>query len=132
WSSPSTPPVPSTLRIWVSTCAALGCPRCCSLATPPLVWSKAACGMPETRITTVSWCETAAPPRLYRSTIPAWTLSFPVWHGWPVWMRLSTPSGASLHSDEDLWMKQKFAEELSLRGVASLMPDETYANRDYG
>jgi len=28
----------------------------------------------------------------------AWILSFPAWHGWPVWMRSSTPSEANLHA----------------------------------
>src|SRR4029453_10578793 len=94
----STPPVHFTPRIWAFTCAALGCPRCCSPATPPPVWSKAPCGTPETRITIVSWCGTAVPPPRCRSMTPAWTLSFPAWHGWPVWMRSSTPSAANLHS----------------------------------
>src|SRR5215831_5725239 len=98
WSLPSTLPAHSTLQILGSTYAALGCPRCFSPDTPLPVWSKAAYGMPGTRITTVSWCGTAAPRRRCRSMTPAWTLSFPVWHGWPVRMRSSTPSEANRHS----------------------------------
>jgi len=35
------------------------------------------------------------------------------------------------YTDEDPWIRQKFEEELSKRGITSLMPDETYRNRDY-
>ena len=35
------------------------------------------------------------------------------------------------YTDEDPWIRKKFADELSKRGVQSLMPDEAYTNRDY-
>jgi mannose-6-phosphate isomerase-like protein (cupin superfamily) len=35
------------------------------------------------------------------------------------------------YTDEDPWIRKKFAEELGQRGVTSLMPDEAYINRDY-
>jgi hypothetical protein len=35
------------------------------------------------------------------------------------------------YPDEEPWIRRKFAEELSTRGVTSLMPDEAYSNRDY-
>jgi len=35
------------------------------------------------------------------------------------------------YTDEEPWIRKKFAEELGQRGVMSLMPDEAYTNRDY-
>jgi hypothetical protein len=35
------------------------------------------------------------------------------------------------YPDEDPWIRQKFEEELSKKGLTSLMPDEAYRNRDY-
>jgi mannose-6-phosphate isomerase-like protein (cupin superfamily) len=35
------------------------------------------------------------------------------------------------YSDEDLFIRKKFAEELAKRGVKSIMPPEAYTNRDY-
>jgi len=35
------------------------------------------------------------------------------------------------YTDEDPWIRKKFAEELGQKGVMSLMPDEAYTNRDY-
>jgi len=35
------------------------------------------------------------------------------------------------YTDEDPWIRQKFAEELAKRGVQALMPEEAYTNRDY-
>ena len=35
------------------------------------------------------------------------------------------------YSDEDLWIREKFEEELDKRGLTSLMPDEAYRDPDY-
>ena len=35
------------------------------------------------------------------------------------------------YTDEDPWIRQKFAEECAKRGHASKMPEEVYRNRDY-
>jgi len=35
------------------------------------------------------------------------------------------------YPDEDPWIRQKFEEELSKRGLTSLMPDEAYKNKNY-
>ena len=35
------------------------------------------------------------------------------------------------YPDEDVFIRKKFEEELSKRGVKSIMPDEAYSNRDY-
>ena len=35
------------------------------------------------------------------------------------------------YPDEDLFIRQKFEEELARRGVPSLMPDEAYSNHNY-
>jgi hypothetical protein len=33
--------------------------------------------------------------------------------------------------DEEPWVREKFQEKLSKRGLTSLMPEEAYRNRDY-
>ncbi len=35
------------------------------------------------------------------------------------------------YPDEDPWIRQKFEQELAIRGHASLMPPEAYQDRDY-
>ena len=35
------------------------------------------------------------------------------------------------YSEEEPWIRQKFAEELAKRGTQSKMPEEAYTNPDY-
>lgn len=44
---------------------------------------------------------------------------------------LAAPSGTIEYPDEDGWIREKFAEELKLRGLVSDMPAECYQNYDY-
>ena len=41
------------------------------------------------------------------------------------------PGAQVEYTDEDPWVREKFQEELAKRGLATEMPDECYANRDY-